>query len=215
MLQTVRAIFEAGGWVMYPLLALSFLSVTLSIERTLFWLRTHSGRTRKSVRRMRERLASGDLSGARGLADGDRTVYGLFVSVALDAAGSREPAEHDLHEAVEEVRPAIERFGATLSAVITAAPMLGILGTVTGIIASFRLLGGEGPITDPAQVAGGIAQALYTTAFGLAIALLTLFPYVIFRAQSERSLARMESLGAAMLAGVEGREKRANPAPAS
>src|SRR5690606_10220492 len=107
-------------------------------------------------------------------------------------------------EAIEIVRPAIERFSATLSTIITAAPMLGILGTVTGIIRSFAAVGaqaaagaGAGEATDPTLVADGIAQALYTTAFGLLIAIVTLFPYVIFRARIDRALGRLELLAAA------------------
>ena len=84
-----------------------------------------------------------------------------------------------------------------LSTVITAAPMLGILGTVLGIIQSFELLGGENILTDPKQVSAGIAEALITTASGLSVALLTLFPFMAFKAQSDRALGRMEALSAA------------------
>jgi hypothetical protein len=85
----------------------------------------------------------------------------------------------------------------SLSTIITAAPLLGILGTVTGIIKSFNLLGEQSALTDPRNVAGGIAEALLTTALGLVIALVALFPYMIFRGQSDRSVGRMESLIAA------------------
>ena len=81
----------------------------------------------------------------------------------------------------------------------TAAPMLGILGTVLGIIKSFGLLGASvdaGAAADPTAVATGIAQALYTTAFGLTIALLTLFPYAIFRACADRAFTRLETFTA-------------------
>jgi biopolymer transport protein ExbB len=81
--------------------------------------------------------------------------------------------------------------------------MLGILGTVTGIISSFELLGTGGGVTDPTAVAGGVAEALLTTAFGLLVALMTLFPYVWSRGQSERCLGRLEALVAAVAAGGE------------
>ena len=108
----------------------------------------------------------------------------------------------------------IPKWGASVR-VRTAAPMLGILGTVTGIIRSFAAVGAqaaggagaEGP-TDPTLVADGIAQALYTTAFGLLIAIVTLFPYVIFRARIDRALGRLELLAAAGMeeSGVRGQE---------
>jgi biopolymer transport protein ExbB len=98
---------------------------------------------------------------------------------------------------VERQRPRVERFMPTLSTVITGAPMLGILGTVLGIIASFHLLSESAETVTPRAVSGGIAEALLTTAAGLVIALIVLLPYNIFRAQQERTLGRLEALGAA------------------
>ncbi|TVQ62724.1 MAG: MotA/TolQ/ExbB proton channel family protein [Phycisphaerales bacterium] len=120
----------------------------------------------------------------------------LTRSSRLAGPGASENAAHEL---LERARPAFERFAPTLSTIITAAPMLGILGTVVGIIASFRLLGGSGPIDDPTAVAGGIATALYTTAFGLVIALGTLFPYAIFRARADRLIGRLETIAALVI----------------
>lgn len=65
---------------------------------------------------------------------------------------------------------------------------------MTGIIRSFQLLGGSAQVTDINAVAGGIAEALITTAAGLVVALITLFPYMVFRAQSDRCLGNIELL---------------------
>ena len=105
-------------------------------------------------------------------------------------------------EAVEMQRPRIDRFMVALSTIITAAPLLGILGTVVGIIQSFRLLGEQAALSDPTDVAGGIAAALITTAFGLIIALVTLFPYMLFRSWSSRAIGRLETLIAAAQQGL-------------
>ena len=78
--------------------------------------------------------------------------------------------------------------------------MLGILGTVVGIIQSFELLGGDATITDPSQVSGGIAEALISTATGLVVALLALFPYMLFRSRQDRALGRLEVLGGLLIA---------------
>lgn len=199
-LEKLAALFVRGGPVMWPLLALSLFSLALCFERAVFWARTHGGVQRRRTAALAARVRAGDPAGARALAEADASVYARFVTMMLGPGGS-SPAirEADLREGVEEVRPAIERFSVTLSTIITAAPMLGILGTVTGIIRSFGLLGGREAAVDPARVADGIAEALYTTVFGLAVALVTLFPYVIFRAHSDRALARIEAIGAAML----------------
>ena len=78
-----------------------------------------------------------------------------------------------------------------LDTVITLSPLLGILGTVSGIITSFDLLGAMG-IQDPKAVTGGIAQALITTAAGLTIAIITLIPYNIFVRRTEKLTASLE-----------------------
>jgi biopolymer transport protein ExbB len=80
--------------------------------------------------------------------------------------------------------------------------MLGILGTVTGIIQSFELLGGARTIVDPRDVSGGIAEALITTAAGLIIALGALFPYMAFKAQADRALGRFEAIVTAAKQGL-------------
>src|SRR5690606_19602255 len=163
LLDSARNLFSTGGWVMWPLAALSILSVTLIVERFLFW-----GRAATATRRRWSSLAKKlrpphrDLAGARALAEDDRTFLGVFALALIDEMKhGRGLSEVAAREAVETVRPAIERFSATLSTIITAAPMLGILGTVTGIIRSFAAVGagaaGDGP-TDPTLVADGISQ---------------------------------------------------------
>jgi biopolymer transport protein ExbB len=74
---------------------------------------------------------------------------------------------------------------------ITVAPLLGILGTVVGIIESFEILGSSG-INTPKAVTGGIAQALITTASGLAIAIITVFPYNYFNSRIEQAIRIIE-----------------------
>lgn len=195
LFQTIATSFRLGGPVMYPLTALSLLAAVLIGERTVFWSRH---RLRRSwFDPLLARLRSGNLADARRLARRDRSIYGWFAQAVIDQLESGAPVpEHLARDLIESARGPLERFAVTLSTIITAAPLLGILGTVVGIINSFGLLGSRDVIADPAMVADGIAQALYTTAFGLIIALGTLFPYAWFRAQADRALARLEALAA-------------------
>jgi biopolymer transport protein ExbB len=197
-------LLRAGGWVMYPLVAFSVLSITLCFERTVFWLRHRERPTVRLLERITQAARAGDWSTAAARAEIDKTVLGRFgrAMIRVDEAGWKDKpdiSEADVAQGIESVRNATERYAATLSAIITASPMLGILGTVTGIIRSFRLLGSDGPVADPVSVAGGIAEALVTTAFGLIIALVTLFPYTIFRARADRCLARLEAFGQSLI----------------
>lgn len=182
-----------GGKVMWPLLALSVIGLGLVLERCWFWIRTNRPRELARVREMGRLLRRGESERARELAKQDRTVYGQAVLRLLE-----EPYSEALAiEAVESQRRELERFMPTLSTIITAAPMLGILGTVTGIIASFNILGQAGVVATPEKVSAGIAEALLTTVAGLVIAIAVLFPYNAFRAQIEWTVARIESLAAA------------------
>lgn len=197
-------LMRAGGWVMWPLLALSLVAVTLSSERLAFWASTHRPRRLVTIEAIAREVRDGQLDKALKRARRDRSVYGRYLAALIERTTARASAGTPLHESfaheqAERLRPAVERFSATLSTIITAAPMLGILGTVTGIIKSFRLIGQAGIVTDPTSIAAGIGEALFTTAFGLVVALVTLFPHAMFRAQSERCLARLEVIAATLI----------------
>lgn len=213
-LQTAREIFAAGGWVMWPLLALSVISVAVICERLIFWMMVDRPGRIRWLADLADELRRGDVAAARSALAADGSPYARVVRTLL-RRGVSEPAAM---EAIEQHRGPLERFSALLSTVITAAPLLGILGTVTGIIQSFRLLGAASdpsglPVSDPALVATGIAEALVTTAFGLIVAMVVLFPYVLFRAWADRALGRLESLAAAAVHGAAHQTPGQSPGP--
>lgn len=188
-------LIDRGGVVMWPLLGLSVLAVALLLERGAFFLRTNGPARLGRVQTMAKRLRAGDRAGASQIADADPTVYGDTVRRLLDEKLTEAAAT----DALEAQRRRLERFLPILSTIITAAPMLGILGTVLGIISSFEVLGDQSTTRDPSLVGQGIAEALITTAAGLVVALITLLPYNLIRAQVDRTLSRLESLVAAAM----------------
>lgn len=191
-------IFRAGGWVMYPLLALSVLAVTLVFERALWWsMNLGTGKRFALYLADLAGAGRGGLKRAAERARKDRTPLGGLIRTLSNA--DAPVTDGAALAAIESLRPPIERSASVLGVIIAAAPLLGILGTVTGIIQSFDLLGNAQSVTDPVGVAGGIAEALYTTAFGLTIALIAVFPHAFFRAKSERMLARLEALAGAVV----------------
>ncbi|MHC4945894.1 MAG: MotA/TolQ/ExbB proton channel family protein, partial [Planctomycetota bacterium] len=115
----------------------------------------------------------------------------LAMEQSLQNHGGNSAQILEMHFAEENRR--MSRFMMVLDTIITLAPLLGILGTVMGIIDSFDLLGQKGA-RDPMAVTGGIARALITTATGLGIAILTLIPYNFFRAAIERRLNAIEEV---------------------
>lgn len=196
-------VVERGGPVMYPLLVLSVLSLALIFERTWFWMTLHRAARLRTMRKLNDALRHGDQAAASKLLGRDISPYAEVARSLIKSGASDAVAV----EAVQQHRPRLERFMVTLSTIITAAPLLGILGTVFGIIQSFRLLGEQATLSDPQDVATGIAAALLTTALGLMIALFTLFPYMIFRGQVDRALGRLESIIAAAQQGQSPNKK--------
>jgi len=168
------ALFLKGGPLMWPLLACSVVALTVIIERLVFWLRLRGQWRTEAVEDIIRRAEQGDFDGARrvGEATGD-------VAAVVLAAGLAQ-RDHGLGEAMQVAAEGqiarMKRGLSVLDTIITLAPLLGILGTVLGIIQSFDLLGSSG-IDDPKAVTGGIAQALITTAAGLAIAIVTVIPF--------------------------------------
>jgi biopolymer transport protein ExbB len=198
-MNAIRHWFDVGGWVMVPLALVSLLGLTIVFERSLFWSRLTGPAVRGRTGKLAVRLRAGDFAGVVKSTAERRDPYSrLARELSQDAAGPIGEAQ--AREAIEAQRYSVERFQGALSIIITAAPMLGILGTVTGIITSFAAIG-EAEGGDPRLVAGGIAQALYTTAFGLAIAVAALFPYAIFKGLADRALTRLELLAASAMEG--------------
>jgi len=182
-------VFLKGGPVMYPLLACSIIALTVIIERLLFWLREDIRRDQPLVDKILELCQKGDWDTVRERVAGSKDyVSKILVSGILHKEFSMAKAMESA--AAEEIKR-MRRFMGALDTMITVAPLLGIFGTVLGIITSFDLLGASG-IEDPKAVTGGIAQALITTATGLGIAILSVFPYNYFNSRVENAALTIE-----------------------
>ena len=170
-------LFISGGPVMYPLLLCSLISLTIIIERSLFWIGIGMRRNQRLVNEVLELSKKGDWSAIRDKAAGSKNyVIRILISGILHREFSLIKA---MESAAAEEVGRMRKYMGVLDTMIIVAPLLGILGTVIGIIESFELLGSSG-ISTPKAVTGGIAQALITTASGLAIAIITVFPYNYF-----------------------------------
>ena len=203
-LQSFLAFMQKGGLVLWQLLLLSCLSLGVTIERIVFWSRVSSGAARSRVNRLMEALRGGRRDDVMRLCDGSVQPE-MMVALRMALDGSDDGVAM---AAAELQRHRLERFSVLLSTIITASPMIGILGTVIGIIKSFNVLGAQTQLADPRGVSGGIGEALITTACGLAVALVTLFPYMSFKGLADRAMGRMESVIAAAQTGMPRR-----PAP--
>jgi len=176
--------FIKGGPVMYPLLACSILSLTVIIERVLFWIREDMLRDQTLVDAVLELCQKGDWDEVRTrVGESKDHIIRILVTGILHREFSMTKAMETA--AADEIKRMRSYLGA-LDTMITVAPLLGIFGTVIGIITSFELLGAGG-IENPQAVTAGIAQALITTASGLGIAILSVFPFNYFNSRAENA----------------------------
>jgi biopolymer transport protein ExbB len=159
------------------------------IERLLFWITVDVNRNMKLIEDVLELCREGDWAGVRNKVSGSNDfIIRVLVSGILHREFSMTKAMEAA--AAEEVRN-MRRYMGVLDTMITVAPLLGIFGTVIGIITSFEVLGTSG-IDQPQAVTAGIAQALITTATGLGIAILSVFPYNYFNSKVEKAVLNIE-----------------------
>jgi biopolymer transport protein ExbB len=183
-------IFIQGGPVMYPLLLCSIVSLTVIVERIIYWVTLDLNRQNDLIEEILEHCRLGDWDTVRQKSAGTRNpVLRVLVSGILHRDYNLSKA---MESAAMDQMKAMKRFMGILDTIITVAPLLGIFGTVTGIILSFEMLGSAG-IEDPKAVTSGIAQALITTAAGLGIAILTVFPYNYFNSRVESAAVSIET----------------------
>ena len=178
-----------GGPVMYALLACSVLAVTVVAERVIFWWRRRHQRDATVIDRACRLLGEGRQQEAESLIAHSRDPVARVMRFGLTHQdGSLEAAVQ--MAAAREIRGMRSKLK-ILDTIVTVAPLLGILGTVLGIIRSFDVIGG-GQIDNPIAVTGGIAEALLTTAAGLVVAIIALLPYNFFTARMEDEIGEME-----------------------
>jgi biopolymer transport protein ExbB len=177
-------IFLNGGPVMWPLLVCSIVAVATALERFFFIARELARRRPKIVEKILERVEHHDLEGAAkaGQDSGDYVARVLASALAHRA----ESFSSAILRAANLELKKFNRGLAVLDTIITLAPLLGLLGTVTGMIHAFGLLGGR-ELDAPQAITGGIAQALTATAFGLGIAITALIPFNYLNARLEEA----------------------------
>jgi len=175
-----------GGWAMVPLLLCSLASVAVTVERFLFWKREgekdrdmeeiiiHAGYNRDEITAALENKKSS------------------ISRVLLSGLKSSNPTKAMEASALKEI-PKTKANLVVLDTIITLAPLLGLLGTIFGMIKSFNVMSIAGT-SDPMAVTGGVAESLIATATGLLIAIVTLVPYNYFLARTEKLTDEIEYL---------------------
>ena len=182
-------IFKKGGPIMWPLLFASILALGTVIERVNFLVGEQRKRDPQAMKTFFSAVSRGDTK----FAIRTSKESGFYVVRALGyALTHREKSlASALLYAQEQELKRFRRGIPILDMVITLAPLLGLLGTVTGMMGSFSLIGGE--LSTPGAITGGIAEALIATAFGLGIAITALLPFNLLNTRMENARLEIES----------------------
>jgi biopolymer transport protein ExbB len=176
---------------MWPLLACSVVALAVVFERLFFWLTLGVHKNQPLINRIFTLTEEGNFDVAIREGEGSKCLITRILTTGL--AHRNYGLVQSLEAAALSEIEKMKRNLAVLDTIITLAPLLGILGTVTGIIGSFDLLGAAG-LEDPKAVTGGIAQALITTAAGLTIAIVALLPYNALVRKVEKVTRHLEQL---------------------
>lgn len=189
---TAMELFKHGGPIMWPILLVSFMMITVAIERMIFTLRENGRRQPDVVNKMLEKVEGNDIEGALELGNKSQDYVARILVYAISHK------EHSLGNAfTRAANQEMQRFSQglpTLDTCITAAPLLGLLGTVTGMMGTFAALNSTGSDIGSAtgQITGGVAEALIATMCGIAIAVTGLLPFNILNARVEEARHEIE-----------------------
>lgn len=182
---SLMELFHAGKEIMWPILLLSFVGITVVVERLLFILRENSHREPEVVEKMLESVEKRDIEGA--LAIGRQSKDFVARILVYTLTNKEYSLSNAFIRASSQELARFQQGMATLDTVITAAPLLGLLGTVTGMMRTFGALGGGDIAAAASKITGGVAEALIATACGLLIAVTALMPYNYLNARTEEA----------------------------
>lgn len=188
---TFELLFQ-GGPVMWPIMACSIVALAITIER-FFTLRRATIDTRDFMDSMRTVLRQNRVQEAVEICDETNAPVARILKAGILKHGR---AKEDIREAIEDAGhleiPRLERYMSALATCAHIAPLLGLLGTVAGMITAFAQIQNKQGLVNPSDLAEGISNALVTTAAGLTVAIPTLVVYNYYVTRVDNMVVEME-----------------------
>lgn len=200
-------LIKAGGWVMWPILLCSVIALAIIVER--FWsLQRKRTVPKHLVNQIWQWARDGQLDAKRLQDLRKNSPLGRILAAGLaNRRHEREVMKESIEEVGQHVSHELERFLNTLGTIASISPLLGLLGTVLGMIKVFAVITTEG-VGDAAVLADGIAEALMTTAAGLMVAIPALLFYRYFRGRVDELVVTMEQESLRLVEALCGQRER-------
>jgi len=199
----VLELLEAGGWLMLPIIACSVIAMAIVMER-LWALRRQRIMPDLLVTRIWQWHRQHQLTAERIAEVRDGSPLGRMLAAGLvNREHSREVMKESIHDTGRQVVAEMERYLNTLGTIASVAPLLGLLGTVFGMIDVFGVIMSAG-VGNPGVLAGGISKALITTAAGLSVAIPTLMFHRYFNSKVSKLTIGMEEQALRLVEVIKG-----------
>lgn len=204
-LQSTLHFFNSGGIVMYPLLVLSIIVIGIAIERFMYF--RNNMISSKQLSEISSALHKGNFSQAEELCEAHPSVVTRTLATGLANSDCATALKNSLEERMTMELTSLNCHMDYLSAIVTVAPLLGLLGTVTGMISTFSILDSGLGAT---AITGGIGEALIATASGLCVAIIAFGVYTYFSHRVNSVITTTEELATQMMESKRNQWRKAN-----
>ncbi len=197
-----------GGVVLWVIMALSVIGIAIIVERVLYFrsIRTDE---EKLFLRVKASVEKGHFEEALSICDNNESPLSALIKVGIEYRNYPESAQKEiLKDAAAQEVPRLERNVSTLGTIAHIAPLLGLLGTVTGTMKAFGVLGRFGAVADPSILAMGISEALITTVGGIVVAVPAVIFYNLLVTKVNLILLKMENQVTALIMMINSGKRR-------
>lgn len=198
LLKTIEKEFDGGGWVMWPIMGLMLAGILIVLERIIVFLRKDQNAKKLSAK-VQSLVNQNRFGEAIQLCKNNPGAVGrVLLGILQQSDGTRADAESKAHEIILHEAPSLEKRISTMNILAAASPLVGLLGTVTGMVRLFDVITVHGT-GNPKLMAGGISEALIATKWGLGVAIPMLIAYNLLDNWSGSIIANMEKYSARLV----------------
>jgi len=209
--------FQDGGWIMYPIVLVLAIGISIAVERWIYLTRTSASNQRvwNSIVPL---LKSGNFAQVAAITRESGTAIGTILTYGLDrvrSARRREDIEQAMEESLMEVVPRLERRTHYLATFANIATLMGLLGTVMGLIEAFTAVANVNPSEKASMLSSSISVAMNATAFGLVVAIPLLLVHSVLTSKTTRIVDSLEMAAVKFLNSLSDRAPAASGQPAT
>jgi Biopolymer transport proteins len=217
IIDATAGFFQNGGPFMYPILIVLALGLSIALERWVYLTRT-SLKNRSLWRELVPYIKEGRFTEAADLAKEGESAIGRILGYGLArirSAGRRDDVERAMEESMMEVTPHLEKRTHYLATFANLATLLGLLGTIIGLIEAFTAVAGADPAQKADLLSASISVAMNTTAFGLMVAIPLLFVHAVLQTKTTEIIDSLEMVSVKFLNAVDDKRRAQGQQPAA